>query len=139
MAEWRLPSEPTRAMVEAGAKASWHGSSELEIIDIFEAMLSAAPPPPDVADMRDVWRPIETAPKDGTRIDLLYPYPRGRTINCYWMGELGFGWVWREPTWEKGELLPEDKWSICNRPNSEPTHWMPVPDPPAALRQKEGA
>jgi hypothetical protein len=80
------------------------------------------------------WQPIETAPKDGTKIDLLFPYPRGRTINCYW-GTIGLSgseglWVWRQPTWGNGELLPEDQWQMSCYPNLEPTHWMPVPELP---------
>jgi len=77
------------------------------------------------------WQPIETAPKDGTKIDLFYPYPRGRTINCYWMGEHAAGWVWRRPTWGAGALLPESEWDIGSYPNLEPTHWMRLPPPPA--------
>jgi len=91
--------------------------------------------------MIEGWQPIETAPKNGTKIDLLYPYPRGRTINCYWaqndLAVLKFGWVWRTPTWEDGVLLPEDQWNV-NSYGGEPTHWMPSPALPSGLeREKE--
>jgi hypothetical protein len=76
------------------------------------------------------WRPIESAPKDGTKIDLLYPYPRGRAINCQWTGALGMGWHWKEPTWKHGELLPETEWDWHSYPAMEPTHWRPLPEPP---------
>lgn len=76
------------------------------------------------------WQDIATAPKDGTKIDLLFRYPRGRTINCFWKGELGFGWVWLTPVWENMELLPEDQWYISCYPYMEPTHWMLPPDLP---------
>ena len=81
---------------------------------------------------RAPWQPIETAPKDGTLIDLLYPYPRGRAISCMWGDGSGFGpeWFWREPRWDGGVLLPEDQWSVSSYPNMEPTHWMPAPKPP---------
>lgn len=79
---------------------------------------------------RGEWLPIETAPKDGTKIDLLYPYPRGRAIDCYW-GEseltLPSVWVFRTPTWGAGGLLPENEWNIHVFANMEPTHWMPCP------------
>ena len=66
------------------------------------------------------WRPIETAPMDGTIIDLWSQ--SGRQADCKWdtswtfWGMGGFDtmdWV-GIPEWEK------------------PTHWMPLPDPPAA-------
>lgn len=75
------------------------------------------------------WQPIETAPKDGTKVDLLYPYPRGRAINCFWE-ERHLAWVWRKATWKEGDLLPEDQWDWGYYANMEPTHWMPRPAPP---------
>ena len=79
------------------------------------------------------WQPIETAPKDGTKVDLLYPYPRGRTIDCWWENEgplAGF-WLQRNrPKWKNGELLPEGEWDIATLPNMQPTHWMPSPPLP---------
>jgi hypothetical protein len=83
------------------------------------------------------WYDITTAPKDGTKIDLLFPYPRGRTVDCFW-GEIGIAlgkvWVWRTPIWKDGVLLPEDQWDV-NCYGSEPTHWMPAPaSPPPVTR-----
>jgi len=86
------------------------------------------------------WQPIETVPKDGTKVDLLYPYPRGRTNDCQWRegGVYGTGnWYWQTPTWGsqpgKGvgwHLLPESEWETHHYPNDEPTHWMTPPAPP---------
>lgn len=77
------------------------------------------------------WQPIATAPKDETVVDLLYPYPRGRTIDCYWEASKPFcgTWISRRPTWsvDEGKLLPETEWSISTYPNMEPTHWRVVP------------
>jgi hypothetical protein len=86
-----------------------------------------------IARERNPWRPISEAPRDGrTTVDLLYPYPRGRAVNCFWVddGTFGPGWYWREPAWEGGELLPEDQWSLVCYPNMQPTHWMREPPAP---------
>jgi hypothetical protein len=66
------------------------------------------------------WQPIDTAPKDGRVILILTE--RGNVYSpCQWengeISENGF-WLWwqDEPAW-----LTE----VVN-----PTHWMPLPDPP---------
>ena len=70
------------------------------------------------------WQPIETAPKDGTKI-LVHgpmkedpatatPHDRTYTEVCPWY--LGRWTV----TWKVG--------------HGEPTHWMPLPDPPEAAK-----
>jgi hypothetical protein len=70
------------------------------------------------------WQPIETAPKDGTEIDLWYP-DLGRQPAAHWdTTGLGFGWCW--PNWNEGRL------ETVIRPNIAPTHWMPIPEPPGA-------
>lgn len=97
--------------------------------DAYQADASA-PALSETVNLPSEWLPIETAPKDGTKIDLLYPYPRGRTVNCLWaqndLAYLKFGWIWRTPIWKDGVLLPEDQWNV-NCYGGEPTHWMPVP------------
>ncbi len=61
------------------------------------------------------WQPISTAPKDGTHI-------------LAWR-DSGIGMMrWRERRGDTGGFW--DEWHV-KRP-SEPTHWMPLPDPPAA-------
>lgn len=72
------------------------------------------------------WQPIESAPKDGTRIDLWTKcwnvhtdaFDTMRCPNCYWtkgdsMTNRNAHWVNLESGWR-------------------PTHWMPLPDPPIA-------
>jgi hypothetical protein len=80
------------------------------------------------------WQPIETAPKDGTNVLLLLASGR-RTVGGweaqkyylkpvpYWRTEFGY--------------LAGVKWDRDN----QPTHWMPLPDPPAARarQMREGA
>lgn len=67
------------------------------------------------------WQPIETAPKDGTRL-LAYwpPVFGGDNAGCattWWVVTSSglFGW--------------ESPWEYADR---EPTHWMPLPEPPRA-------
>lgn len=79
------------------------------------------------------WQPIDSAPKDGTKVDLLFAYPRGRTNDCEWrQGDVygDGGWYWSRPTWKDFELLPESEWDTNRYPNMEPTHWMLPPRPP---------
>ena len=53
------------------------------------------------------WMPIETAPKDGTRV-LLSIREDGLTIGYY----CGGAWIYQESSWHN------------------PTHWHPLPEPP---------
>ena len=90
-----------------------------------------------------MWRPIATAPRDGTKVDLLYPHPRGRTINCFWHPRTRT-WMWRTPQWEGDTLLPEHQWDLHHAPDAQPTHWRLAPVPPqesvhrASLDQPRG-
>lgn len=93
------------------------------------------------------WLNMNTAPKDGTKIDLLFPYPRGRTIDCFWKeGDIyGSGnWYWLKPIWgsQPGlgigwQLLPKSEWEMCSYPNMEPTAWMPAPQLPDDYEKAE--
>lgn len=103
-----------------------------ETVRVTANLLTAAAD--EIEALRKGWQPIETAPKGGTKIDLLYPHPRGRAVDCHWgdYALFGLGWYWRTPIWEKGALLPEDQWSLNSYPNMQPTHWMYPPAPPSA-------
>lgn len=86
------------------------------------------------------WQLIETAPKDGSKVDLLYPHPRGRTNDCFWQegGVYGDGgWYWLTPSWDENGLEPESDWSRNSYPNMDPTHWMRPPAPPDARNRSE--
>ena len=63
------------------------------------------------------WQPIETAPKDGTLIDLWYPI-RGRITNRRW---------YRKNKFWGGEVGKFDRIATLDE---EPTHWIPLPDAP---------
>ena len=65
--------------------------------------------------MTQEWQPIETAPKDGTRV-ILHVSPYGAMTGHFEM----FG--------------PIRKWNMhsCLNQSAQPTHWMPLPAPPRA-------
>lgn len=66
------------------------------------------------------WKPIETAPKDGTEILIGWMARDGRRRG---------GWIckirrWRDDAgWRRDRNHPYDLY---------PTHWMPLPEPPAS-------
>lgn len=75
------------------------------------------------------WQPIETAPKDGTTILItremeMFGWVRGYATYQTISG-IGGGWV-SHGFGVFGEL------GLGN-----PTHWMPLPDPPAVIRAGE--
>lgn len=91
--------------------------------DRLSAALSAA-------EKRGEWRPIETAPKDGTDI-LLFG---GRMIAVgYWTEECEMGGVDspREPGWQ---IYKVDEDPYYSRDFNEATHWQPLPPPPAGTQ-----
>jgi hypothetical protein len=69
-----------------------------------------------MSDQKDGWRPIESAPKDGTYI-LAYPIwgPPHEVAEIYWQ-----------------VMRRESRWAIPFGPACvrQPTHWMPLPEPP---------
>jgi hypothetical protein len=60
----------------------------------------------------ELWQPIETAPKDGTRV-LAWDGWSVQTLE-YWDGNE-----------EWGQVGDSDRLTV-----SYPTHWMPLPSPP---------
>jgi len=66
------------------------------------------------------WQPIETAPKDGTRI-LLYQREGDGMDDNRTVAEGAWGeWLPGEYEWC---MVQQDAWTA-------PTHWMPLPEPP---------
>ncbi len=84
------------------------------------------------------WQPIETAPKDGTKVlvyvrgDSLYPTAASYKSAAYFEKEYGDpdymeeGWYWAfgYPSDFHEEVI-------------EPTHWMPLPPPPGIAASPE--
>lgn len=66
------------------------------------------------------WRPIETAPKDGTKVDLFFPLAGRQT-----------DWQWEESKlWGETWLHKHKNGDASTYPNQQPTHWQPIPEPP---------
>lgn len=83
------------------------------------------------------WQPIETAPKDGTKIDLWMiagdGYNEGRVTDAYWVeasrdyeyafdGHKAVSCWWAPNQWYDGADGPMR--------NDVASHWMPLPDAP---------
>jgi hypothetical protein len=67
------------------------------------------------------WQPIETAPKDGTRI---LGYDGSTVSGTYWHDSFR---EWRNESEAAGDnhgWYGHDRWV--------PTHWQPLPEPPSA-------
>ncbi len=77
---------------------------------IYKALSALAP---DAAK----WRTIESAPKDGTHMLMLQD------------GYISEAW-WRLDVFEKEYEWGGSSWSYA--PWKQPTHWQPLPPPPAA-------
>lgn len=70
------------------------------------------------------WQPIETAPMDGTDILLWFGHSVGWISLCKWYQKKKRGWCWVCSYDHKAHL-----W--------EPTHWMPLPEPPMPETDEE--
>jgi hypothetical protein len=68
------------------------------------------------------WQPINTAPKDGTHVLLI------SKVNTQWVGS------WRLPRLgePQNQSYYEYEWRDGGGRWSTPTHWRPLPNPPAA-------
>lgn len=75
------------------------------------------------------WQPIETAPKDGTKIDVLL-WGWGRLSDIAWEELEGFGPPYPKETWCDGFGNP--CWTPMEGPQSI-THWRPINAPEAPL------
>lgn len=73
----------------------------------------------------DGWQTMETAPRDGTKVDLWYPYDMERWIDCEWSETL--------KCW--GKWIVENKEQVFDTIGYDPTHWRYSPAPPET---KEG-
>lgn len=85
------------------------GRAQTALIDALEWAPGVAQQP---------WQSIETAPKDGTKIDLWHP-TKGRCVNAFWQRLTSILYepsCWSNQSW--GRIVGA-------------THWMPVPADPS--------
>jgi hypothetical protein len=75
------------------------------------------------------WRPIETAPKDGTYVLLFFP---SRPISDTFTGIVRSGcWGYVEDDDDSDGWYEHPEDDMTQRAGDGlPTHWMPLPDPP---------
>jgi hypothetical protein len=73
------------------------------------------------------WRPIETAPRDGTVFDTWQVSSswQGRVIDCWIAGD-------DYPQW-RGRVLSTDDIQMVTGPDDDATHWRPLPAPPVEV------
>lgn len=62
------------------------------------------------------WRPIKSAPKDGTRV-------------MFWNGDSMSVGGWSD---DEFEAHPEPRFNLDGCYGQQPTHWRPLPSPPKA-------
>lgn len=96
----------------------------------YRAMLAASPAP---AVVDAGWRPIETAPKDGTEILLFTSHMGDDFCDAFDSVQIGY--------WDQGNISPgvhpvfhrEPGWHLQKIGN--PTHWQPLPSAPSQRKQ----
>lgn len=72
------------------------------------------------------WQPIDTAPKDGEKILLYVPNIKFPQYSKISIGKWDNDKYVKKPRpyWDYGELR------VTDMRNKQPTHWMPLPEPP---------
>jgi hypothetical protein len=74
------------------------------------------------ADMRERWQPIETAPKDARPV-LCWSPDAAEALDIY------IGYRIEDDEYPDGYAYFEN--SSSDAVDAQPTHWMPLPEPPA--------
>ncbi len=103
------------AYFEEGDDDEWYGDEERRLLVAVQAALRS----PRIAS--DEWQPIESAPRDGSHLLLARPDWKVPWHGFYRMSETSeakrFGEGWGRTNF--------------GDPPLKPTHWQPLPDPPA--------
>lgn len=87
------------------------------------------------------WQPIETAPKDGTEVIGVfsndYGYQSTPTVYGPWTMAWRHG-EWQS-SWDEAQVVESmsDFGTTMKSLDLEPTHWMPLPAPPALTTEKQ--
>lgn len=70
------------------------------------------------------WKPIETAPKDGTRVLIVSD---DQVFIGYWSESAKFGDEIEKPGWQIHESEMDEWYAVAV---DDATHWTPIPEPP---------
>lgn len=101
-----------------------------EAADMIEAQAR------EIERLRNPWQPIETAPKDGTRVMLWRGFPEfgewPEMVIAEWHD---YEWQWPDSSHLRGTSSTHGEWTREHLYNgyssaSDFTHWMPLPEPP---------
>ena len=109
-------AEGVKALQENGAPGKFDMLA-VDVDDVYQAMLAAAPEVPTG------WQPIESAPQDGTPILLHRNIVPIYTSCGEWADHRGGYWT----TDFFDSVTPEQLMA------GQPTHWMPLPQPPKVM------
>jgi len=111
-----VPTEPTEAMLAAMRDAFVERTS-LGALRAYRAMIAAAPVP---SSHGNAWRPIESAPDDGTKFD---GWQRDERVTDMYWSDIQDAWC------VDGDYGPEEPTPLAIYPPV--THWMPLPVAPS--------
>jgi hypothetical protein len=131
-AEWMLmPRDASERMMDAGVAALHAAEPNIDGLPgycalraAYDAMIANASEPPSVPGEGHGtgvvgWQPIETAPRDGSGFIVTCPYVQDGVSMMMWDNKLN----------SLVSLFDGKPW-VANF--KRPTHWMPLPPPPAA-------
>jgi hypothetical protein len=127
------------AMVQVMGEDGYHSGRDIKYLVEIIAQLRA-----DLKAARE-WRPIETAPKDGTLMDMWCVPPEGsdfphgiRLTDCSWHNADD---VFNHTGWMR--VLDDGNYDLVDGPPSNtlglprwvPTHWQPRPAAPEPMKE----
>jgi hypothetical protein len=126
----RAGAEAMREAAISAARAAVSLTSDLYAERKIEQALRALPPATEAASPAAGWRPIDTAPKDGSEVMLWSRYQTNPVIgewckNRWWASVDGSRVIESQTDFGTDYLSVE-----------VPSHWRPLPTPPAALEDE---
>lgn len=126
-AKWREEAEEYPESLEAGR---FSAQAVRMCADELDAALTQL-------EGQEGWQPIETAPKDGSLVLLWGDASLTEAAVGWWSGEKNYPWAFIDSTERVEPLCCDHAAEDLVLPNAfsaenGPTHWMPLPSPPAA-------
>lgn len=120
----------------AGRPTGWHWETDKYVDSHWKEYIACAEFMRDeigrlTSSTHAGWRTMDSAPKDGTLVDLWYPRGIGREANCFWHKALS---IWGRDVWT-GAHHPQETNFISR--NVDPTHWLPLPAPPVEKGEED--